>query len=607
MELEKEEMHSAPPESAANPSLKKHNISTLTVFFMIFCMVSAGAYGIEDMIPAAGPGLTLALLVVLPFFWSIPQGLVASELGSAIPQEGGYYKWIQRALGEFWGFQGGWWRTLSIYIDSTLYIVLAVGYLSAVVHMTPWMEFLVKAALIIVFTYINIRGLSDVGRLSSYFSVLVMATFIIMTIMGFVNWNTNPFTPFIPEGQTFIGSLGLGIAICMWMYSGYESMSTMAGEMKNPQVIPRATILSVPAIMLLYILPTMAGLASVGNWDQWSTAGGISFATVAGSLGIPFLGILFVIAAIISNTSLYSTYLASGSRGFYTMAEDNLCPKFFKSINKKHGTPHKAIISMAIVNLVLCQIGFDVLVVLDVFLLMFAYILIYISAIVLRIKEPDMKRPFKVPFGTKGLIAFCLAPIILCAVALFTNGMIYFIGGCIGVLSGPVAYLIFKKKYGGLNKSPVLDKRSKSAGLILCIVMLIAIAVSGVVIAGDRADAHNALNDYADEYLAGQQCETDVFFDWGSELYGLEVVMADGSGFTIYYDEAMSGAIELSGFYADEAAFAKDAYAALGKLEALGLELEYVDITSRQYVCYGAELNMYGKPADMLDDIRQAY
>ncbi len=605
MELEKEEIRFAPGEGATNAGLKKHNISTLTVFFMIFCMVSAGAYGIEDMIPAAGPGLTLALLVVLPFFWSIPQGLIAAELGSAIPQEGGYYKWIQRALGEFWGFQGGWWRTLSIYIDSTLYIVLAVGYLSAVVQLSDTAIFLIKAGLIIVFTYINIRGLTDVGRLSSYFSVLVMATFLIMTIMGFVHWNTNPFVPFIPEGQTFFGSLGLGIAICMWMYSGYESMSTMAGEMKNPQVIPKATIFSVPAIMLIYILPTMAGLASVGNWEQWSTAGGISFATVAGSLGIPFLGVLFVIAAIISNTSLYSTYLASGSRGFYTMAEDNLCPKFFKSVSKKHGTPHKAIISMAIVNLILCQYGFEVLVVLDVFLLMFAYILIYISAIALRIKEPGLKRPFKVPFGTKGLILFCLAPIILCAVALFSNGLIYFIGGCIGVISGPIAYLIFKKKYGGLDKSGIIDRRSKLGILILSGIMVIAIAVSGIMIAADRQAAHTALAEYSAAYLPG--ATTDTFFDWESELYALEVSDSAAENFVIYYDDGFYGYIELDGFYQDEAAFAGDAYAALSHLRNTNLQLDYVDIISKQYVCYGAELDAYSSPGQMLGDIRTAY
>ncbi|MEG2658807.1 MAG: hypothetical protein RSA04_05680, partial [Clostridiales bacterium] len=72
--------------SSVTKELKKHKLSTCTVFFMIFCMVCAGSYGIEDMIPASGPGLTILLLIFLPFFWSIPQGLVAAELGSAIPE-----------------------------------------------------------------------------------------------------------------------------------------------------------------------------------------------------------------------------------------------------------------------------------------------------------------------------------------------------------------------------------------------------------------------------------------------------------------------------------------------------------------------------------------
>src|SRR5210317_1275274 len=100
---------------SAQPGLKKHQISTSTVVFMIFCLCAAGAYGIEDMIPQAGPGLTLVMLITLPFLWSIPMGLVATELGSTIPEEGGFYKWVQRGLGEFWGFQAGWWRTISIY------------------------------------------------------------------------------------------------------------------------------------------------------------------------------------------------------------------------------------------------------------------------------------------------------------------------------------------------------------------------------------------------------------------------------------------------------------------------------------------------------------
>jgi len=119
--------------------LKRAEMKILTVFFMIFVLCSSGAYGIEDMISSSGPGMTLLLLIILPFFWSIPLGLISAELGSAIPEEGGFYKWVQRGLGEFWGFQSGWWYTLSILVDSAVYVVLAVGYFSNFIEISPLM------------------------------------------------------------------------------------------------------------------------------------------------------------------------------------------------------------------------------------------------------------------------------------------------------------------------------------------------------------------------------------------------------------------------------------------------------------------------------------
>ncbi|MDH3925558.1 MAG: APC family permease, partial [Xanthomonadales bacterium] len=275
--------------SPVHSGLKKHQISVSTVVFMIFCLCAAGAYGIEDMIPQAGPGLTLVMLMVLPFLWSTPMGLVASELGSAIPEEGGFYKWVQRACGEFWGFQAGWWRTVSIYVDNTIYVVLAGSYFSSVVQLSPLQEYAFKASMIIVFTYINIRGIKDVGFASTAISMLVMLAFALVAVIGFATWQSNPFEPFVPPDQSLVQSIGTGIAIGIWMYSGYESMSTMAGEIQNPQVIPKATLITVPLIMAVYILPTMGGLASLGSWDQWASEGGLSYSDVVAS-HFPTLG-----------------------------------------------------------------------------------------------------------------------------------------------------------------------------------------------------------------------------------------------------------------------------------------------------------------------------
>ena len=434
---------------------------------MIFCLCAAGAYGIEDMVPSAGPGLTLAMLIVLPFLWSTPMGLVASELGSAIPEEGGFYKWVQRACGEFWGFQAGWWRTISIYVDNTIYVVLAGSYFASVVNLTPAEEYLFKASVVIFFTYINIRGIRDVGIVSATISVLVMIAFAMVAAFGFANWQSNPFDPFMPSDQTLLQSIGAGIAIGVWMYSGYESMSTMAGEIEDPQVIPRATLITVPLIMAVYILPTMGGLASIGSWQEWASEGGLSYSDVVAT-HVPALGVMFVFVAVIAQFSVFNTYIASGSRGFFALAEDNLAPKALVKCSKDRGVPYVAVLSLGIFSLLACTFPFEVIVVVDVMLFMAAYVLIFISACILRVREPDLERPFRIPLGTRGFIAMCIPPVAIAALTLFISGSDYFVGGMLALFSGPVAYCFFRRKYGGLTRNdPARYPENAKTGLAI--------------------------------------------------------------------------------------------------------------------------------------------
>ena len=449
----------------AKHGLKQYEMKTSTVVFMIFSLCAAGCYGIEEMIPQAGPGLTLVILIVLPFLWSTPMGLVAAELGSALPQEGGYYKWVQRACGEFWGFQAGWWRTISVYFDNTLYVVLAGAYLGSVLELTGLEEYLFKACVVIVFTYINIRGIRDVGMVSTIISILILVAFALVAAIGFARWQTNPFVPFIPPDQTLLQSVGYGLAIGMWLYSGYESMSTVAGELKDPQVIPKATLISVPLIMAVYILPTMGGLASLGQWSEWAVSGGITYGDVVTPV-LPALGLFFVFIAIISQFSIFNTYIASGSRGFFALADDNLAPRILVKCSKDRGVPYVAVLSLGIFSLVACLFPFSVIVVVDVMLFMSAYALIFISACILRVREGDLPRPFKVPLGTKAFIAMCVPAFIIIFIAFFINGTDYFVGGMAALVTGPIMYFIFRRKYGGLTKTdPVNYPVNPSTGL----------------------------------------------------------------------------------------------------------------------------------------------
>lgn len=457
--------------------LKKHEIKVSTVVFMIFCLVAAGCYGIEEMIPECGPGLTIIMLCVLPFVWALPFGLVASELGSVRPQEGGYYKWVQEALGEFWGFQAGWWRTISIYIDNTSYVILAGGYAATAFDMNVGVEFALKFVMIGIFTLVNIRGVKDVGAVSTVLSILVMVAFGLVAVCGFINWGGDPgtastisfqITPEPAEGITdWFFYIAGGISIGMWMYSGYESMSTIAGEVSNPQVIPKGTLITIPLIMAVYILPTTAGLGSLGNWFNWGTEGGsVGYADVVSYFWGPIWGLIFVIVAILAQCSIYNTYIASGSRGFFSLADDNLTPKVMVKCDKKYGVPYISVLSVGIFNLIFCMFPFGFIIVLDVALLLASYIMVYISAMILRKRLPASEYIFKIPGGRGLLGVICVVPMCVAVFAFFVNGSDYYLGGVIGLLTGPILYFIWRRMYGGLSKKdPVAFVNNPKTGL----------------------------------------------------------------------------------------------------------------------------------------------
>ena len=122
--------------SSEHHGLKRQKVGVFSIVGMVYAMTAAGAYGIEDMVSASGPGMTFIMLLVLPLIWAFPIALASCELGSAIPDECGFYRWVQRALGEFWGFQIGWLKNIGLYINVAVFVVLAADYLAGYFGMT---------------------------------------------------------------------------------------------------------------------------------------------------------------------------------------------------------------------------------------------------------------------------------------------------------------------------------------------------------------------------------------------------------------------------------------------------------------------------------------
>ncbi len=458
-------------EMLRNQGLKRVRMRLFTAVVVVFTLTCSGSFGMEDVVSASGPGLTLLMIVVLPFVWSVPMAFVASELSAMIPEAGGLYRWIRRALGEYWSFQAGWWWTLSLYIDSAVYVALALGYIQSQLNLSSLERWLVGVAIVAIFTFINIRGLQITGWSLTVIQVVVLVPFILFVIIGLLKGTGSAFSPFQPHGQSLTESMNLGLAVMMWMYSGWESLGTLAGEIENPQkVIPKALMIATPIVIVTYFV-TVAVLIRAGGSGQWvhmmsDTSGdsaGIDFIVAAKIVGGAALGWFMFASAVASNIGLYAGYLATGSRPAFQMSRDRLFPRFLGK-SGSWGTPWVAILLMGIVNCVLISREFTALIVMDIFLLMFAYIVIFVSVIVLRVREPNAVRPFRVPLPTWALTIWVVIPIAIAVFALFTNGDDYLVGGLIGVLSGPIAYLIFKAVYRGTTDQALEGSTITSTG-----------------------------------------------------------------------------------------------------------------------------------------------
>ena len=114
--------------------MKPRQITLVPLIAATYFLVAGGPYGLEDIVSKAGYAGAMLILLITPLLWSLPAALMVSELASALPDEGGYYVWVTRAMGRFWGFQEAWLSLVGSVFDMALYPTLFVAYLG---HFAP--------------------------------------------------------------------------------------------------------------------------------------------------------------------------------------------------------------------------------------------------------------------------------------------------------------------------------------------------------------------------------------------------------------------------------------------------------------------------------------
>jgi amino acid transporter len=423
-------------------SLRKAGLFYLV--FVMFSYTTGGPFGLEDMVTTSGPGMTLIYLLVLPFFWCIPVSLVSAELTTAMPVEGGFYRWTRAAFGDFWGFLAGWWNWSASFLLGGAYAVLFTDYLVYYFPgITGWKHYLVSVALIAVITWINVRGIEMVGKVATALEIFIFVPVITMIVMGLMRWHHNPFVPLIPPHQPTFKIFGVGLALGLWLYSGYEQLSTVAEEVENPQrAYPRALAMVVPLSIAAYFLPTFAGLASAGKWEQWHT-GYFSDAAkiIGGSLfGRPWLGTWMTLAAMVANVALLNSTVLTTTRMPFAMAEDGYLPAALTRKHSRYGTPWLAVVVSAIIYALLAWQSLGQLISVYIWLRSATTVLTVLSAWKLRRTRPEMPRAFLIPGARAGLLYVVAAPVLMALVALLGSDRFAFIGGAIAMALGPLVY-----------------------------------------------------------------------------------------------------------------------------------------------------------------------
>ena len=408
------------------------------VALAFFC-VAGGAYGLEDAVGTGGPLLALLAILVVPWLWSFPTALMTAELSSAMPEDGGYVVWVERAFGRFWGFQEGWLSWLSSFADNALYPVMFVDYLAYLRGDATWLErWPIGFAFIIAITWLNMRGTWLVGISSIIFTFLVLAPFAAMVIIG---------APQVEPTAWLAGTgnveWGLFLSTVLWNTNGWDNAGCCAGEVEKPgQTYPWAMTAAVLLVTLAYLLPVAVGVGVDKNWSDWKEG---YFPVIAAKIGGDWLGRWLTIAGLVSAAGLYNALLCTSSRVSYAMALRGTLPAPLARLHSRYATPWVAVLVNSVGVAALIPFSFQELVQVDMFLYALALLLEFAALIWLRVREPEMARPYRVPFGTAGAIAISVPPVALCLVSMVLANTPTKLVSIAGIGIGLIVYWLWQK------------------------------------------------------------------------------------------------------------------------------------------------------------------
>jgi amino acid transporter len=395
-------------------------ISVVPMIAATYFMVAGGPYGLEDIVQKTGYAATLLILVITPLLWSLPTALMVSELATAIPEEGGFYIWVRRGMGRFWGFQETWLTLAGSVFEMALYPNLCIDYIGQFAPgvVAGHRGLILGFAMIALCTAWNVLGVRSVGEGSVWLNVALLAPFVALTVLALGSGKFGGGAGAVAVPLRHADLLG-GVLIAMWNYMGWDNLSTIAGEVERPQrTYSRAMFGAVLLVVVSYLIPVGAIARTGIDPNRWTTGGWVDIGRIVGG---ETLAIAIALAGVIGAIGSFGALMLSFTRLPMVMAEDGYLPRVFTRRDARTGAPWVAILVCAMLWAICFPLGFEKSLLLDVMLTGLSILLEFWALVALRVREPDLARPFRVPGGMAGAVALGIPPLALMIAAFARN------------------------------------------------------------------------------------------------------------------------------------------------------------------------------------------
>ncbi len=394
----------------------KTALTALTLLGVLYANCIGSGYGFEDSIGAAGPLLTAIFCLVVPWIWSLPTGLAVSELATSVRSNSGVLMWVNVSFPPTLSFLCIIGTVFINFVGNAAYPALAVRYFEKMFELGEWGAPLIKVAVMLVTCVLNVSGVEIVGDASVAMSVVTLAPFVIFSTYqlfhGGYSWEAIKHCDFSSVNwATFL-------SISSWNYSNLDNAGSVAEEVRNPKKsLMRAFVPLMVLTYPSYFFPTLAGASVFGPTQDWSKWHSGYWSDVAEAICGKWLKYFLFIGAIVTSFGYSMTGLCCTSRLLAGIGRMEVLPHFFSKIlgryNQRTGTPVNAIlINTVVTTAVALSLSFGQVVALNQALYCLRLVLVYVSVIRLRVLHPTLPRPFAIPLGTRGTVAFLLPAII---------------------------------------------------------------------------------------------------------------------------------------------------------------------------------------------------